>query len=95
MYDPARSLLAAYQSLYRQWALVFTIGAANRRLGHRPVPLRELVRVDLEYSWTNGRPRSLEDYRNQFPQLFQNPEDLRALAFEEYRLRRQAGQTCW
>jgi serine/threonine protein kinase/Tfp pilus assembly protein PilF len=54
--------------------------------------LRELVRVDLEYGWSRGRARSLEEYRRTFPQLFQDPEDLRAITFEEYRLRRQAGE---
>ena len=52
--------------------------------------LRELVRVDLEYGWARGQARSLEDYRRDFPQLFQSPEDLLAVTFEEYRLRRQA-----
>src|SRR5690242_406161 len=58
---------------------------------HRQV-LRELVRVDLEYGWAQGRPRPLEDYRSLYPQLFQEPEDLQAVTFEEYRLRLQAGQ---
>jgi serine/threonine protein kinase/Tfp pilus assembly protein PilF len=54
--------------------------------------LRELVRVDLEYGWARGRPRSLVDYHRDFPQLFRDAEDLRAVTFEEYRLRRQAGE---
>jgi serine/threonine protein kinase/Flp pilus assembly protein TadD len=54
--------------------------------------LRELVRVDLEYGWARGQARSLEDYRREFPRLFADPEDLRAVTFEEYRLRRQAGE---
>jgi serine/threonine protein kinase/Tfp pilus assembly protein PilF len=54
--------------------------------------LRELVRVDLEYGWARGRPRSLEDYQRDFPQMFQDAEDLQAVTFEEYRLRRQAGE---
>ncbi len=54
--------------------------------------LRELVRVDLEYGWARGRARSLEDYRRAFPQLFRNADDVRAVTFEEYRLRRQAGE---
>jgi serine/threonine protein kinase/Tfp pilus assembly protein PilF len=54
--------------------------------------LRELVRVDLEYGWTRGAARSLEDYQRHFPQLFRAGEDLQALTFEEYRLRRQAGE---
>jgi hypothetical protein len=33
IYDPAGSLLSAYRQLFRQWSLVFTIGAANRRAG--------------------------------------------------------------
>lgn len=55
--------------------------------------LRELVRVDLEYSWQRKAPRSLDDYRGAFPELFSRPEDAEAIAFEEYRLRRQAGET--
>src|SRR4051812_32638566 len=55
--------------------------------------LCELVRVDLEYGWTRGRPRPLEAYRDEFPALFRDPERLREVAFEENRLRRQAGET--
>jgi serine/threonine protein kinase len=54
--------------------------------------LRELVRVDLEYGWARGHTRSLEEYQRRFPQLFQDPEDFRAIAFEEYRQRWQAGE---
>src|SRR5689334_22889286 len=43
--------------------------------------LRELVRVDLEYGWTRGRPTPLEDYRRRFPALFQDPGAVRAIAF--------------
>ncbi len=55
--------------------------------------LLELVRVDLEFGWTRGEAaRRLEDYRDCFPRLFERPEVLRALTFEEFRLRRQAGE---
>src|SRR5262249_39418691 len=54
--------------------------------------LRELVRVGREYGGERGRPTPLEDYRRRFPELFADRESLRAIAFEEYRLRRQAGQ---
>lgn len=54
--------------------------------------LRELVRVDLEYGWQQGRPHPLEDYRKRFPELFADVESLEAVAFEEYRLRLQAGE---
>jgi membrane protein DedA with SNARE-associated domain len=49
VYDPARSLLAAYQTLYRQWALAFRIGSANRRLDHAPVPAGALLRGVIDY----------------------------------------------
>jgi membrane protein DedA with SNARE-associated domain len=35
IYDPERSLWSAYRQLFRQWSLVFAIGAANRRAGKR------------------------------------------------------------
>ncbi len=60
---------------------------------HRLYPdvLCELVRVDLEYGWMRGNPRGLEQYRAEFPGLFDDPERLEQVAFEESRLRRQAG----
>ena len=54
--------------------------------------LREVVRVDLELHWARGQPRPLEDYRSSFPELFSDRESLHAITFEEYRLRRQAGE---
>jgi hypothetical protein len=33
--------------------------------------LCELIRVDLEYSWQDGRPHQLAHYRDRFPELFQ------------------------
>lgn len=43
IYDPSRTLLAAYRTLYAQWATVFRIGAANLQLGVEAVPLRRLA----------------------------------------------------
>ena len=37
IYDERNSLWHAYVTLYRQWRLVYAIGAANRRLGASPV----------------------------------------------------------
>jgi serine/threonine protein kinase/Flp pilus assembly protein TadD len=54
--------------------------------------LRELVRVDLELGWEHGRPSALEAYRRRFPELFQDRTSVNAIAFEEYRLRRAAGE---
>jgi membrane protein DedA with SNARE-associated domain len=56
IYDARNSLLAAYRTLFRQWDLVFAIGAANRRRGCAPTNLslvwtkwREYARVAATY----------------------------------------------
>jgi membrane protein DedA with SNARE-associated domain len=43
IYDPNRSLLSAYRQLFRQWSIVFTIGAANRATGAPVTPKRRLA----------------------------------------------------
>src|SRR6266508_2237968 len=50
IYDPRNSLISAYRTLFRQWKLVFAIGAANRARGCRPSPLRTLWRGWRQYS---------------------------------------------
>jgi HD-GYP domain-containing protein (c-di-GMP phosphodiesterase class II) len=57
-----------------------------------PKVLRELIRIDLEYSWQQGRPQSLDEYQVRFPDLFQDREAVAELAYEEYRLRCQGGE---
>ena len=42
LYDPSWPIWRAYRTLFRQWALLFRIGDANRRRGHRPATLAEL-----------------------------------------------------
>src|SRR5262249_47685704 len=54
--------------------------------------LCELIRVDLEYSWQDGRPNRLDHYRERFPELFGDSRWVQEIAFEEFRLRRQAGE---
>jgi len=54
--------------------------------------LAELVRADLEFGWQQGRPKSLEHYQRQFPDLAEYADLWPQIAFEEYRLRRQAGE---
>ncbi|MAE67372.1 MAG: SNARE-like domain protein [Phycisphaeraceae bacterium] len=49
IYDPDRSLLWAYRTLARQWALLYRIGDANRRRGHRPARLGPLVKSILSH----------------------------------------------
>ena len=45
VYDPAGTLWAAYRVLFRQWAIVFAIGAANRRSGVAPSSMRRLLEL--------------------------------------------------
>jgi eukaryotic-like serine/threonine-protein kinase len=54
--------------------------------------LGELARIDLEYHWKRGTQKRPEDYRRLFPRLFEDRDTLRGVAYEEYRLRRQAGE---
>jgi serine/threonine protein kinase/tetratricopeptide (TPR) repeat protein len=54
--------------------------------------LCELIRVDLEYSWQDRRPNRLDHYRERFPELFGDSRWVQEIAFEEFRLRRQAGE---
>jgi hypothetical protein len=49
LYDPSWSLFAAYRTLFRQWSLLYRIGAANRHRGHTTAPLLDLVRLVFEY----------------------------------------------
>ncbi len=49
--------------------------------------LQELVRVDLDHRFRETGVASLEDYRNDHPELFETPETIEPLAFEEYRLK--------
>jgi serine/threonine protein kinase/tetratricopeptide (TPR) repeat protein len=58
---------------------------------HYLAVLRELVRADIEYAWRSGAPRRAEDYLSAFPALSADPDGLCAVAFEEYRQRRCAG----
>src|SRR5579862_3440707 len=53
--------------------------------------LCEMVRADLEINWSEGRQRRLGDYRNDFPELFQDAPVLRAIACEEYHIREAYG----
>ena len=52
----------------------------------------ELLCVDLQYGWRRGQPKPLTVYATQFPQILANPLHLAELAYEDYRMRRLAGQ---
>lgn len=52
IYDPRRSLFAAYSRLFKQWSLVFAIGAANRDAGAPVSGIRRLVGLLRSYART-------------------------------------------
>jgi serine/threonine protein kinase/Tfp pilus assembly protein PilF len=56
-----------------------------------PAVLGELIRVDQEHAWAHGRPRRLTEYTSRFPVVLEQPALLQAVAFEEFRQRRRAG----
>jgi hypothetical protein len=50
IYDARNSLFSAYGTLFRQWRLVFAIGAINRANGQTPSSLATLWRNWRQYS---------------------------------------------
>ena len=70
------------------------VGGVCPPLGHpqRRETIVELVRVDMEYSWAKGQGNRVEDYQMLFPEDLRGGECLQQVAFEEYRLRRLAGE---
>jgi hypothetical protein len=50
IYDARNSIFAAYRTLFRQWDLVFAIGAANRKRGCTPTKLSLVWQKWREYS---------------------------------------------
>jgi len=50
IYDECNSLWSAYATLYRQWRLVYQIGAANRGRGHRPASPLAVFRDWMQFS---------------------------------------------
>jgi eukaryotic-like serine/threonine-protein kinase len=65
--------------------------------GHEPavrrLVLSELIKVDLEYRWRANRfPKLLEEYLTEFPELTDQGQTPLDLVYEEYHVRRQAGE---
>jgi hypothetical protein len=56
MYDPRRSVWWMYSVLFAHWRLLTRIGAARRRQGVKPMPLRDLIVAAREHY--RGRPGS-------------------------------------
>ncbi len=59
----------------------------------RAAAIIELIRVDLEFGWDQGDPQSIERYRQLFPDVLGCSDQLGKVAYEEYRLRRRAGES--
>ena len=53
----------------------------------------ELIRCDMELSWQDDDLRRIDDYRKKFPNILGKNRNLDPVAFEEYRLRTQAGDS--
>ncbi len=49
IWDAGMSLGTAYRTLFRQFEVLYTIGAENRRRGHRPLPLLTVLKDVLRY----------------------------------------------
>lgn len=54
LYDVRNSLWSAYRTLYRQWRLIFAIGAENRRRAARPSSLISLWRDSRRFAASAG-----------------------------------------
>ncbi|MCA9177971.1 MAG: protein kinase, partial [Planctomycetales bacterium] len=55
--------------------------------------LVELLRADMEFSWAEGMPRSLDHYLEQLGSLRHHSQVLEDIAFEDYRLRHTHGES--
>jgi membrane protein DedA with SNARE-associated domain len=49
IYDPSRSLFAAYRTLFRQWAILYRIGNANQQRGHASTRILTLLGLVFGY----------------------------------------------
>jgi serine/threonine protein kinase/tetratricopeptide (TPR) repeat protein len=54
--------------------------------------LRELIRLEMEFSWSRGIPHRLNQYRDRFPEVFDDSAAVQEIAYEEYRLRLASGE---
>src|SRR5262249_26359610 len=54
--------------------------------------LLELIRVDQELRWESSQPLEIGRYLERYPEISSQESLSAQLAFEEYRLRRQAGE---
>jgi serine/threonine protein kinase len=82
-------LIAAWDSAKTPPKLTDFLPAAG---GARRLALVELIKIDLEYRWlVHSFPKQVEQYLAEFPELSEGGVPL-DLLYEEYQLRKQAGQ---
>lgn len=60
IYDPSWSIWRAYGVLYKQWALLFRVGNANRQAGQPATPFRQLATAIRTY-YRDKRTESISD----------------------------------
>jgi serine/threonine protein kinase/Tfp pilus assembly protein PilF len=80
----------------RAYELALCLGAADLEayLPSRNSPvyleiLVDLLRLEMAWSWRQGKPKGVEDYLAQFPEVRDSPPHCAALVAEEARLRRR------
>lgn len=56
LYDPGKSLWFMYRTLFRQWALLYRVGAARRREGARPVGAIGLLKMWISFRRSRSGP---------------------------------------
>ena len=54
IWDPRCQLIDAYKTLFKQFRLVFEIGAANREQGHAPLSFSQTIK-DIRHYWRLSR----------------------------------------
>jgi serine/threonine protein kinase len=91
-WEHLRSLVAGLEEAWRHadsvdlLSLIRSVNGPSRR----PF-LEELIKTDLEIRYRRGRPRVLEDYLGQFPEMGPAAQLSIDLIYQEYRLRQLLG----
>lgn len=90
----SNSIVEAFESAWHEQGESVRIETflPSRDSPHYSRVLLELIRVDLDHCKKLKIERSLEWYRHRFPDLFLDSSAVSIIAFEEYRLRRLAGE---
>src|SRR5262245_23575381 len=85
-------IVASFERAAHQGAVDFAEFLPSTDSAIYPLALRELVRVDMEFSWSTRQPRYVDDYLKRFPKLRSDAQGMGEICFEEFRLRQIAGE---